>query len=328
MANYNVLITSVGSTTSIGIIKFIQKSKANVFVIGTDTHPKEGIAGSAFCAQFYQVPPYYENTYLPTVKSIVEQHNIQLLIPVHDKEIEVLAQNQAIFQDLNCRVVVSEPSTIQKVNNKYCFARILSEAGMLTPTTFKVEDWIQQTNHQPHERWVLKPLNGVSSRGITMGRTDEIRTKAQSVDKNEYVVQQFIEGTEYTVDVFVKRQKSYCIVPRLREEVRNGLCYKASTVDNAAFIEPVNRIVSLFDFYGPINIQFIQAHGAKTLYCIECNPRFGGTSIISLQAGVNLFDYILDDYCNKELKEHPRYHLVQMTRYWEEIFYEKQSPGF
>jgi carbamoyl-phosphate synthase large subunit len=121
--------------------------------------------------------------------------------------------------------------------------------------------------------------------------------------------------------VFVKDKKAYCVVPRVRQEVREGLCYKSYTVPNKKFCEPVNNIISLYDFYGPINIQFIEA-AEEQLYCIECNPRFGGSSVTTLYAGVNLFQFILDDLENKPISVCSEYKHIFMTRYWEEIVYE------
>jgi carbamoyl-phosphate synthase large subunit len=200
---------------------------------------------------------------------------------------------------------------------------MLESNHVLVPKTFSLNDWVSNTALQPASKWILKPVNGVSSRGIIIANTIELRnTIATRVIKEDYLVQEYISGTEYTVDVFVKNKIPYCVVPRIREEVREGLCYKASTLDNKDFLEPVKKILPLFDFYGPINIQFIRDHITNKLYCIECNPRFGGSSVISLYAGINLFDLIIKDYQKEELEINNKYQFVYMTRYWEEVYYD------
>lgn len=322
MKRYNVLVTSVGSTTAIGIIKFIQKSSANVFVIGTDINDENRIAGSSFCQAFYQIPPYYNESYITRIEEIVCKHKVDFIIPVHDQELEKLSRHREQLNKHNCKIISSSISTIELVNNKYSFAQLLQNKGISTPKTFAVADWLESTEEEEN-KWLLKPINGVSGRGILIGNRKEIKSFVDSVEtKSDFIIQEYITGIEYTIDVFVKNKVPYCIIPRIRKEVREGLCYKAATVSNSEFIYPVESIVKLLDFYGPINLQFIKDEVNGRLYCIECNPRFGGSSIITLRAGVNLFDFIINDFENQQLVSYDNYKIVYMARYWEEVFYE------
>ena len=53
----NVLLTGVGSTTSLSVIKGLRKqNEFNVFIIGTDINKKVDIAGSNFCDLYFQIP--------------------------------------------------------------------------------------------------------------------------------------------------------------------------------------------------------------------------------------------------------------------------------
>src|SRR5688572_21248926 len=54
MPEVTVLITGLGSTTAVSVIKgFRQQHTFRVRIIGTDSHPHNLIAGSAFCDRFY-----------------------------------------------------------------------------------------------------------------------------------------------------------------------------------------------------------------------------------------------------------------------------------
>jgi carbamoyl-phosphate synthase large subunit len=319
---YNVLVTSVGSTTSIGIIKCIRQSSFDVQTVGTDINNYDRIAGSSLCDKFYKVPPFYHEEYISALKDVVSQNKIDFIIPVHDQEVEQLASCDQQFSDLNCKVITSGFSTIKAANDKLHFARTLADAGIAVPPTYEISNW-HPAQGLEKKNWLLKPISGVSSRGISIGSAADLKSIISSKQLNGgYIVQEFIDGIEFTVDVFVKEKVPYCIVPRVRDEVREGLCYKAHTVPNTDFVRPVNAILQLFDFYGPINLQFIQDRRTNELFCIECNPRFGGTSIITLHAGINLFEMIINEYEGKQLQERYDYKPVFMTRYWEEIIYE------
>ena len=325
MEKYKVLITSIGSTTSIGVIKFIRKCKSNsIFIFGTDINEEKKNAGSALVDKFYKVPSFNNPDYLPFIKNIVRQHGINIIVPIHDYEIEVLSCSINEFAELGCKVIVSSYETVKLVNDKFLFENLLSKNGILSPKTYKIGQW-QNQKIETKAKWVLKPMQGVGSKGIYIGNRNAIdRVIADKALSGEnYIIQEFIEGTEYTVDMFIKAKKATCIVPRIRVEVREGLCYKASTESNREFVEIINKIISHFDFYGPINIQFIKQDISGDLYCIECNPRFGGSSVITLYAGINLFDFILEDMENQSLQYNSHYKEIYMNRYWEEVYYEK-----
>lgn len=317
-----VLVTSIGSTPSIGVIKFIKGTRRNIEIFGTDINDSDRIAGSSLVDRFFKVPLNTDSKYLNEILKIVEEQNIRILIPIHDYEIEVLSKEVGKFKKLGCSIIVSDYSTVKSVNDKYAFAELLVDSNILTPKTYSIEQW-KTMNFNDENSWILKPLRGVSSRGIHKGKTKEIKILLEKDDINNssYLIQHLISGKEYTVDVFVKDKKAYCIVPRVRHEIREGICYKSYTIPNDKFCEVINNIIRLYDFYGPINVQFIESADNK-LYCIECNPRFGASTVTTLYAGINLFQFILDDFENKPLCFINNYKSIYMTRYWEEIVYE------
>ena len=317
-----ILITSIGSTPSIGVIKFVKALKKHIDIIGTDTNAANRIAGSYLVDFFFKVPINTNPGYIDNILKIVKEKKVQILIPIHDHEIEILSKEAKKFTDIGCKIIVSGFATIKSVNNKYAFAKLLEESNILTPSTYCIDEW-QKKYFKNSDFWILKPLRGVSSRGIFKGVTNEIKSliEKNEIFKSDYTIQEFITGEEYTVDVFVKNKEAYCIVPRVRDEIREGICYKSHTVPNEKFVSIVKNIIHLYDFYGPINIQFIQSTDNK-LYCIECNPRFGGSSVNTLYAGINLFQLILDDFEKKPLSFCNNYKNIYMTRYWEEIVYE------
>ncbi len=317
-----VLVTSIGSTPSIGVVKFIKATKQSIDIFGTDINSKDRIAGSSFVDYFFKVPLNTDPDYLTVLLKIVKEESIQMLIPIHDYEIEVLSKEAEKFKKLGCTIIASEYLTIKSVNNKYAFAQLLSDSNILTPETYSIDQWGTATFNDS-DSWILKPLRGVSSRGIQKGNTNEIRVflEKESIGNSNYLIQRFILGKEYTVDIFVKNKKLYCNVPRVRDEIREGICYKCHTEANEKFQKPLNNIINLYDFYGPINLQFIESSD-HNLYCIECNPRFGASSVTTLYAGINLFQFILDDFENRPLSIIDNYKSIYMTRFWEEVIYE------
>lgn len=102
------------------------------------------------------------------------------------------------------------------------------------------------------------------------------------------MVQEYIEGTEYTVDVMLDFKGNIkTIVPRMRIETRAGEVSKGVTKKDAVIINAVEEVVNkLPQPVGCLTLQcFKKINGDITF--IEINPRYGGGIPLSIQAGAN-----------------------------------------
>lgn len=99
------------------------------------------------------------------------------------------------------------------------------------------------------------------------------------------MVQQFIEGEEYTVDTLVDLEgKPIYVVPRKRLEVRAGEVVKSSTINDTKIIDETFKVIEHLNklrdktgiaLSGPLTIQFFKKSNGE-VYLLEINPRFGG----------------------------------------------------
>jgi carbamoyl-phosphate synthase large subunit len=108
------------------------------------------------------------------------------------------------------------------------------------------------------------------------------------------IVQEFIQGDEYTIDVLVDfLGKVQCAVPRLRIETRAGEVSKAITINDKDIIDWSYRVTELMSgVIGCVTLQcFKQKNGE--LKFIEINPRFGGGFPLTAAAGANYPLWIL-----------------------------------
>ena len=102
------------------------------------------------------------------------------------------------------------------------------------------------------------------------------------------IIQEFVEGIEYTVDVFADLDGNpRCAVPRERHEVRAGEVSKSQTLRHKGIIEQSCRLVKeLAGCRGPITIQCFLTPDGRIVF-IEINPRFGGGVPLSIHAGAD-----------------------------------------
>ncbi len=168
---------------------------------------------------------------------------------------------------------------------------------------------------------IVKPARGVSS--IDVFRVKNAAELRNATDKVEIpVVQEYVEGTEYTIDVVSDMKcKLLAVVPRERVEVKAGISYKGRTVRDEQLIEQTGEIARALGIRGACNIQCRVRDGRPIFF--EVNPRFSGTLPLTIAAGVNS-PLLLMKLAIGEKLDQIYYNFregVYMARYWEEIFY-------
>jgi carbamoyl-phosphate synthase large subunit len=122
-----------------------------------------------------------------------------------------------------------------------------------------------------------------------------VRTWAEfdSVIGDDLVVEEFLSGVEYTVDVFVDRAGEVrCPVVRRRLEVRAGEVSKARVVrDDQLASLAVKVVETLPGAYGCLNVQII-SDGADA-GVVEINARFGGGYPLTWRAGGRYSEWLI-----------------------------------
>jgi carbamoylphosphate synthase large subunit len=310
----NVLVTSLGSNTAIGVIKALRYYK-DISVTGTDTFPAHLSAGSSFADRFYQVPLAVADDYETQLISIIKEQNIQCVIPIHDVEVKKIAALAEKYPSL-CFWAVNKPAIIAMCNDKKKINSFLADQKINVPQMFNsVAEILYPAIYKPNE--------GVSSKGIQL-----IASAAESsrqFDLENGFLQKMIKGEEFTVDCYTAYGDDYfkCSV-RKRIETKEGISTKGLTVDYPLLEKLSAEIHQALGYKGASNIQFIVEN--EVPYFIEINPRFSGAGILSYHAGLNspLFTALesVQSPLFNELRERPVKKGIFMTRYWNENFYE------
>lgn len=143
---------------------------------------------------------------------------------------------------------------------------------------------------------IAKPVQGSASKGILVLQSEN--DLSQLKNKEEYLVQQFIKGPEYSIDIYVSARSSeiISIVPRIRLETQGGESIKSITIKDKRLIQLSRMIIEKTGLIGPLTLQLIEDAQTKEIYFMEINPRFGGAVLNSIFAGANSPQYILDDF--------------------------------
>jgi carbamoyl-phosphate synthase large subunit len=318
--NLNVIFTCIGRRVS--LLRSFREAAAQLDIesqfFGTDI--SELSSALQLCDKKFIVRRTNQWGYVEELLDIVRQHNIRLLVPTVDLDLKVLSEGLEEFSKLGCTVLISKPDVVDICQDKRKTFEFLSSSGFDTPQTWTLEQALQKPDIPMPV--LLKPWDGYASRGhAVVKKFDDLA--AFGADIPNCIVQEFIEGQEYTCDAFVDFDlKVRCVIPRKRIETRGGEVSKAQIVKDEKIIETVTLLVtSLKAGPGVITIQLF-VNGQGRIRIIEINPRFGGGAPLSIKAGANFPLWILKQMlCACDDIEYDRYqeNLV-MLRYDAEVW--------
>ena len=270
----------------------------NALFIGTDV--TELSSALQCCDKKFVVSYVKQSPYLEELLKIVEENEVRLLIPTVDLDLKLLARNKKLFEELGCRVLISEPGVIDICQDKRRTFEFLKKNGFDSPETMTASEAL--ANPLLKFPCFLKPCDGYASRGnVQVSDQEALKVHVRQVPN--CIVQPFIDGTEYTCDVFVDFSLEIrCVIPRKRIEVRSGEVSKAQTVKNKRIMEQTRQLVKAMKA-GPgiITVQLILDKEEKCNF-IELNPRFGGGIPLSIKAGADFPAWILRELTGRELK--------------------------
>ena len=239
-----------------------------------------------FCDHICLVPRIRDTSYIPTLARICADNDIDLLIPTIDTDLLLLAENIASFD--RTKVLISRPDKIAICRDKRNTADYFCSIGLKSPRP--TDDIMNYHDGFPA---FIKPKDGSSS--IFAYKAENYAALEEFTKQvPDYIIQPFIEGTEYTVDILCDTEgKPLLITPRIRSAVRAGEVLKTEIRQDDRIIAEMKQLLSDFKPCGPITVQLIRDSKTGEDYYIEINPRFGGGAPLAMKAGANSAEFVL-----------------------------------
>jgi len=291
----NLLFTSVGRRVS--LLKQFRRA-ANELGMPLHLHAADCQAmapGMQLADKTFLAPKIGSSDYLSELIDYCDKNKIDALIPLLDPELSIFAKSRNEFSQIGTHVVVSSENAVKVSIDKIMTQNFLIKNGFKTPHIYAQEEL--ESAKFP---LFMKPRDGSSSAEATKINTPQDLAYYKEL-RPESIVQDFIEGVEYTVDVFTDfNGKPRCAVPRLRHEVRGGEVSKGQAVKNKFIIQECFRLVEALEgCQGMITVQCFLTPEDDIVF-IEINPRFGGGVSLSIQAGADSPRWLLELIAGRE----------------------------
>ncbi len=242
----------------------------------------------AYCDYTRKVVAMKDPGYIDNLLHICREDKIDLVIPTIDTDLLVLAENKARFAAIGTRVMISEPDMVRICRDKNNTSQFFVDCGLHAP--MPVNNWKEYNSGYPA---FIKPKDGSSSiNAFKVENEKELEVYAGQVE--DYIVQPFVEGKEYTIDIFCDfTGEPVSIVPRERVQIRAGEVLKTKITMDATMIAEAKKLCSVFKPCGPMTVQCIRDNKTGKDFFIEINPRFGGGAPLSMKAGARSTEAIL-----------------------------------
>jgi carbamoyl-phosphate synthase large subunit len=288
---------------------------------------KRGVAVKIFSYEIIQDTPisfigevisgkkWNDKNILEDLEDVIFEKKIDLLLPCVDSAISIASKLKTITKS-SCFFPVSDL--------KYC------EIFFNKQLTY---DWcIENSINVPSSAikfpMIAKPNHGSASQGILIiDNQNDFESFSSNYSLSNYNLQQFIYGTEYSVDLYISPQskKVISVVPRIRLDVLGGEAVKSMTIWDEALIDLSMIVAKKSGLIGPLVIQFIRDNNTKIDYLMEINPRFGGAVMCSIGAGADFPGYLIDEALGEVVVEKEKWESdILMVRTFTEYFKKKQ----
>jgi carbamoyl-phosphate synthase large subunit len=251
----------------------------------------------------HQVPTIASGKYTRHLVQIARKHRIDLLIPLIDTELPMIAAAVPDFADVGCLALISSPEVVGICRDKMATFETLRKAGVDTPTTWLWEEAVRRDRHK--FPLFLKPRAGSAAMGnYVINNVDELRTFGRRV--KDAIVQEFVRGTEHTLDVYTGLDGTpRCVVPRKRLEVRTGEVSKGVIVKDQRIMATGARVAEVLGgCRGVVTVQCMVTPRGR-IRAIEINPRLGGGVPLSIHAGADFPKWILMEVLGKKPRINP-----------------------
>ena len=315
-----VLVTCVGSGVGQSAIDSLRYHKDSYFIVASDQNRL--VYSVPDCDLFVDLPKIADPDYVKSVQSICKAHDIDVLIPGHDQELELFAKEIDAFERGGTHVLVSDYPLVTLLRNKLEWARTFRKKTNVVVRSLSVQEL--ETEQDLVFPMIAKPAGGSASSGLHI-----LHSKEDAIGLPDgLVVQDFLlpnsESAEFTaINKALKQKKALQIseisvqlvyskdgdvIGRFASQNRlnNGVPVEIVPIDSDAVwsaVSEIERVLADYGPRGPINLQ-----GRLTdngLIFFEMNPRLTGITGNRMQFGFNEVDAACRNFVNGEVPQLP-----------------------
>ena len=265
-----ILITGARAPVSIDLSRRLQAAGHEVFVCDSIRFPI-----GRFTTQrqsFHQVagPRYDSASFIDELNRIIDEHQIDLLIPTSEESFYVSAYQE----QLHCRSLIDSLPLLESLHNKYIFSQTFENEFASTPRTDLITAAHQLHIFTPQStQFVFKPVYSRFASSTLVGPSAQSLSKLEFGPAQSWVAQEKVGGTEVSSFSLANNGKllahaSYKTPYRAGQGA--GIFFEPH--EHIGILNYVETVLRQTNFTGQIGFDFI-VDSDDHPWVIECNPR-------------------------------------------------------
>jgi carbamoyl-phosphate synthase large subunit len=288
MPRLRVLFLGAGKRLSL-LERFVaaaQAEEVDLEMGAVELGPLVPIAGAA---RIHVGPDFTSPSFGGYLADLVIREGFDMVVPNMDSATVALARSAGRLRDLGAWAVVSAADLCEAMEDKLAARAWFGARSIPIP-----ED-------TAGPMVIAKRRHGFGSRGQFTAGGREAALARLGAEAEDYIVQPWVEGPEYTVDAYVGRDgRLLGALSRIRLEVVAGEVDLSETHREPAILEQTARVLAEPGWQGPITLQFIRSASGPVL--IEVNPRFGGGVTHSIELGLDMPRWLLREQLGRPVE--------------------------
>lgn len=292
----NILFTNAGRRTYIieNLLRSSKERNLDIEIHVCDTSLDNASFWVAPGIQHHLTPYVSEQPeeYVSLIKSICREHQIQMLIPLMDFELSLIAGIREELKEYGTTAVVSDQHIIDMCLDKNSMSKFCLAQDILTPAIYTSKEDVDYPV-------ILKRALGSGSVGLKLAQN---ATDLLDYDPGRDLLQQFIQGQEYGLDIFNDLQGRFQYASfRKKIAMRSGETDKAEVFYDQGLWDYCEKLSKKIMHVGNMDADIIVNEEGE-IFLIDLNPRFGGGYPFNWLAGVDGVGALLDLAFGKPVK--------------------------
>ena len=280
----SVLLTGAGGAAVPDLITMLESKRYRVLTADMD----KNAVGLYVADKGLLLPAGESDEFLPALKEICYKENVDAIIPLVDEELEKACE----LEKDGITVLLPKKNFISKCLDKYILMKELKKNGIAVPNTQLATDDLKNIQYPI----IVKPRTGRGSRGVVYISSKE-KLDAYITDYKgnleDLLLQEYIDGTEYTVSVVVWRDSEVQAVIPKEIIYKKGITRMAITRRNKKIDQLCRVVQQCLRADGPFNVQ-LRLNDKGDPYIFEINPRFSTSISLTIAAGIDEINLLLE----------------------------------
>jgi carbamoyl-phosphate synthase large subunit len=271
----------------------------------------------------FVVPSISHQDYVDRLLDICGQHDVRVVVPLIDLDLERLSPHLARFSAIGTAVVCPPKNLVELCLDKQLMRAFAELNQLATPRGYSHGEIGSAEYPLFHKR-----RRGFGSIGSGICRSPSEARELLSRDP-DVMFEDLITAPEASVDALIS-SRGDCIVrvPRIRDKVVGGEAVQSHTIDDTPVVQLASKTISALaasGLTGPLNVQMFMTDPPVL---IEVNTRLGSASVLSNQATKGFFfRSVLAEACGESSKGNPHEYVVgmQLYRFLGDVIYNEEG---